>query len=70
MKVEFKGRQVEAVEVGALFSKEPWSEHQLSDGKVLMYKDTLVSVFKVLEEKNPDGSDIYTFQTQRVVRVK
>lgn len=70
MKVEFQGKQVEAIEIEVLRSSEPWSEHQLADGKVLMYKDTIVVVHKLIDEKHPDGSQIYTFQTHRVVRVK
>lgn len=70
MKVDFKGKQVEAIEVEVIRVNEPWTECQLADGAVLMYKDVIVAVCKLVDEKNPDGSSIYTFSTRRVVRVK
>lgn len=70
MKVDFKGKQVEAIEIEVIRVNEPWTECQLADGAVLMYKDTIVAVYKLTDEKSPDGSPIYTFQTHRVVRIK
>ena len=70
MKVDFQGKQVEAIEIEVVRSSEPWSEHQLADGKVLMCKDIIMAVYKLVDEKNPDGSPIYNFQTHRVVRIK
>ena len=70
MKIPYQGRQVDATEVEVLTSEEHWNEYQLADGKVLMFKEVLVSVFRVEGEKNPDGTQVYQFQTHKVVRLK
>ncbi len=49
---------------------EPCTECQLADGKVLLFKDVVVVVHKLVDEKQSDGSPIYQFQTNRTVRIK
>jgi hypothetical protein len=70
MKVNFQGKEVEATEVEVLTSDEKWNQYQLADGKVLMFKEVLVSVYKLEGVTNPDGTPAYQFQTHKVVRVK
>lgn len=70
MKVNFQGEMVEATEVEVLTSNEHWNEYQLADGRILMFKEVLVSVHKIEGKTNPDGSQAYQFQTHKVVRVK
>ena len=70
MLIDFQGAKVEATEVEVLSSNEHWNEYQLADGKVLMFKEVLVSVFVLNGKTNPDGSPMYQFQTSKVVRVK
>lgn len=70
MKINFQGEMVEATEVDVLTSNERWNEYQLADGKVLMFKEVLVSVLRVEGKTNPDGTQAYQFQTAKVVRVK
>lgn len=70
MKLKYQGREVEAIEVDVLLSNEKWNEYQLADGKVLMFKEVLVSVYKLEGELNLDGSPVYQFQTHKVVRIK
>ncbi len=70
MKLEYQGKQVEATEIEVVRTNEPWVECQLADGKVLMFRDVVVAVYKLVDEKNPDGSPIYNFQTHRVMRIK
>jgi len=70
MKLTYRGREVEATEIEVLTTMEHWNEYQLGDGKVLMFKEVLVSVLKIEGETNPDGTPVYQFQTHKVVRVK
>ncbi len=70
MKIPFQNREIEVIEIEVIHCNEPWSECQLADGKVLMFKDIIVNVHKAVTETNPDGSPLYLFQTHRVVRVK
>ena len=69
-KLNYQGKEVEATEVEVLTSDEHWNTYQLADGKVLMFKEVLVSVYRLEGEKNPDGTPVYQFQTHKVVRVK
>jgi len=70
MKIKFQGEEVEATEVEVISGNECWNEFQLADGKVLMYKEVLVSVHRIEGKTNPDGTPMYQFQTNKVVRVK
>lgn len=70
MKIQYQGKEVDAVEVEVIACDERWNTYQLADGKVLMFKPVLTSVIKVESIKNPDGSDIYQFQCTNVVRLK
>ena len=70
MKLTYQGREVEATEIEVLTAEEHWNEYQLGDGKVLMFKEILVSVSKIEGETNPNGTQVYQIQTHKVVRVK
>lgn len=70
MKVNYQGNEVEATEVEVLSSDERWNQYQLADGKILLFKEVLVSVYKLVGVTNPDGTPAYQFQTHKVVRVK
>ncbi len=70
MKVPYQGKEVEATEIEVIRTNEPWVECQLADGKVLMFRDVVVAVYKLVNDTNPDGSSIYSFNTHRVVRMK
>ncbi len=70
MLIDFQGQKVEAAEVEVTQANEHWNEYQLSDGKVLMFKEVLVAVYKLAGKTNPDGTPMYQFQTSKVVRIK
>ena len=68
--IPYQGRQVEAEEVEVITTNEPWNEYQLADGKVLMVKTVLVSIYRAVNEKDQENEPIYITQTHNVVRVK
>ena len=70
MKVKYQGREVEATEIEVLTSLERWNEYQLENGKVLMFKEILVTVYLLDNETGPDNSPLYQFQTKKVTRIK
>lgn len=70
MLMDYNGRKVEVVEVEVLHSSEPWSEYELLGGVVLSHKTVLVSVYRALTEKAPDGSVLYLTKSQNIVKVK
>lgn len=59
---------VEATEVDFFTRKEDFNEYQLSDGKVLKIKWVVTSIVKIDNEKNPDGSPAYRFQSTVVAK--
>lgn len=69
MKVEYMGKLEDAVDVEVVTCDEPWTKCQLSDGRILMFKNVVVSVCKLAKIKNQDGSPIYQFKTQKVVKM-
>lgn len=70
MQMNFNNKQIEVEEVEVLQSNEPWSEYQLADGSLLSHKTVLISAFRALTEKNPDGTVVYLTRTQNVVKVR
>lgn len=64
------GKLEDAVEVDIVTCTEPWTQYQLADGKILMFKDVVVGVYKLSSIKNKDGTAIYQFTTHRIVKIK
>jgi len=58
----------EAEEVDFEQEKEYWNTYKLKDGTTLMVKLVLVGV-KRLKKWSPDGTPVYVFNSQNVVRV-
>jgi len=67
--LNYKGKEIEVVEVDVLTANEPWNEYQLSDGRVLFIKTILVKVLHALHEKSPDGDHLYITNTSNVIKV-
>ena len=68
--VKFQGRDIEVEEVDVVMDTERWNEYQLADGVVLSVKLVLLKVCKVVNEKTPDGTDLYLINSQNIVKVK
>lgn len=69
MKVQYKGRQVEAQRVEFLTRREGWNEYQLTDGTILRMKTVVSEVIKVLDETNAEGNQIYQVRSTNLVWV-
>lgn len=70
MQINYQGKQIDVTEVEVITANEPWSEYRLSDGKVLCFKSVLISVFKSVTEKTPEGEFLYMTKNQNIVKVK
>jgi hypothetical protein len=57
------GENMEIIEV-----KEPWAEYMLENGTKIRAKQAVVSIVK-LDEKTPDGADVYVMQGQTMMQV-
>jgi hypothetical protein len=60
---ETVGQNMEIIE-----SKELWSEYVLDDGTKIKAKPVVVSIVK-LDQKAPDGTDVYVMQGQTIMHV-
>lgn len=70
MKVNYKGKQIDATEVDILSSKEEWNEYQLSNGDVLCTKEILVRCLKADTELVDDGEPLYIIHGQSIVKIR
>jgi hypothetical protein len=70
MMINYQGKQIEVTEVEVVTANEPWSEYRLQDGKILSVKNVLISVYKAVNEKSPDGESLYVTKNQNIVKVK
>ena len=70
MIVQYQGKGIEATEVEVITANEPWSEYRLSDGKILSVKNVLISVFRAVDVKSPDGELLYMTKNQTIVKVR
>ena len=68
--INYQGKQIEATEIEVITANEPWSEYRLQDGKLLCVKNVLISVYKAVNEKTPDGKPLYMTKNQNIVKVK
>ena len=58
----------EAIDVDVIKEKEQWNVYELEDGTIMKVKLVLRGV-KRLKKWNPDGSPIYFFQSQNIVKL-
>jgi hypothetical protein len=70
MIMNYQGKQIEVEEIEVVTSNEPWSEYRMIDGKVLCVKNVLISVYKAISEKSPDGESLYLTKNHNIVKVK
>lgn len=70
MKIPYKDQMVEAVEIEPVTSREEWNEYQLANGDILLLKTVLVRAMKATDIKNPDGTALYSVNTQVLVKVR
>lgn len=69
MIIQYQGKSIEVDEVEPITSKENWNEYQLANGDILSIKAVLIRVSKAVTELSPDGTPLYTANTQVLVKV-
>ncbi len=67
--MEFEGQMVPADELEYAEEKEPWSVYKLEDGTVVKAKQTLVSIYKLVDKFKPDGEPIYVFKVAGMMNI-
>ena len=69
VKIQYAGREVEAVPVDVNQTSEKWNEYLLEDGTVLKMKLILKKVMRVENEFDAEGNPVYVMQTTNVTAV-
>jgi len=71
VKVQHEGKLVDAEALDfKTDSSEPWTEYALSDGTTIRLRTFMVTAFRLINERGPDGSPIYLFQHQTIQNVQ
>jgi len=68
-KVNFKGKEVDALEMPFQTGAEHWNEYVLQDGSVLRLKSVVTDILKVDGEFDNEGNPIYMLKSTNIVSV-
>lgn len=69
-KIDFKGRQVEALDVEFKVTREDWNEYQLSDGTEVRVRLIVQQVLVIPNEFDQEGNPIYMVKSGNVMVVR
>ena len=70
VKIQHKGKEVEAVPIDVLSQEEFWNTYQLVDGTVLRLKVVVKDILKVDDLLTDDGGPIYITQSDLVTHIR
>jgi hypothetical protein len=68
--IKVNGKEIEVIEMEPIEVKENWSEYKLDDGKIVAVKVALISIYKAINEKDPEGNPLYSVKNQLIIKVK
>ncbi len=68
--ISYKGRQVEAEDVGFNVMHEEWNTYQLHDGTEIRMRLVVKVVAKIPDEVDSEGNPVYLVQSSNVLVVK
>jgi hypothetical protein len=69
VKIEFQGREYDAVPVEVNQANELWNQYLLDDGSVLKLKTVVTSIVRVPEVHDQEGNPVYLVKSGNVVTV-
>ena len=69
IKIQYAGREADAVPMEVNQSSEKWNEYLLEDGTVLKMKLILKKILRVENEFDAEGNPVYVMQTTNVTAV-
>ncbi len=70
IKVNFKGKEVEATPVEVNQENAPWNTYLLDDQSVIKLKVVLTKAVRIDGEYDPEGNPIYLVQSTNIVKVE
>ena len=69
IKIQYAGREADAVPMEVNQSSEKWNEYFLEDGSIVKMKLVLKKVLKVENEYDGEGNPVYVMQSTNVTSV-
>lgn len=69
IKVPFKDKMVDAVEVKFKVIKEEWNEYSLEDGTIIRFKSVVTQIARTTKY-NENNEPIYSLRSQNVATTK
>lgn len=69
VKVEFGGKNYDAVRVEANQSNEHWNQYLLEDGSLLKLKTVVAEIFRVIGQYDNRGNPMYIVRSGNMVSV-
>ncbi len=67
IRMEFQGRQYDAVPVEANQSNEYWNQYLLEDGTILKLKTVVMNIARLNEAYTPEGDPVYVVKSSNIV---
>ena len=68
--ISYRGREVEATDIGFRQVREDWNEYELQDGTTLRMKTVVSDIVRVEGEYDNEGNPIYVVKSGNVLVVK
>ena len=69
IKINFNGKEADAIPIDVNQSDEHWNDYLLDDGSKVRMKLTLLKAIKVENEFDRDGNPVYLMQSTNVTTV-
>lgn len=67
VKVNYQGKETDAVEVDFRAVKEDWNEYDLNDGTRIKLKSVASNMVRLINEYDNDGNPIYLVKSSNVL---
>ena len=69
VRVEFQGKEYEALPVEVNQTTEAWNTYLLEDGSVMKLKTVVTNVVKVIGQYDNEGNPVYVVKSGNIVTV-
>ena len=68
-KVQFQGREVDAIEMPFQTGAEFWNEYLLQDGSVVRLKSVVTDILKLEGQVDAEGNPVYMLKSTNIVSI-
>ena len=68
--INWRGKNVDALEVNFKDVREEWNIYRLEDGSEVKLKSVMTEIMRLQDEYDQEGNPIYIFKSTNIVNVK